>query len=246
MSKSSQSSQATVESAGSILRAERAAQGIPIELVAHNLRMRPQQVVDLEQDDHARLPHTSYVRLLILYYAKYLNIAASRLEPHLPEKSASYSGGYQTVCQTLSSEYTSRKAPEFQTSSLPKKVFPAISTCCIILIAVTVGVGAYLSYRHSKEEQNRLTPPPSEAGVSTESSIAKPPPLAAVRAFDSALLEKVPRMTTVHPPPLKVTKGGDSEKKAELMRSASQMSLVPPTKPEGVILPSDAKTTDLH
>src|ERR1700754_2353314 len=128
MNKPSRAPRTAVESAGTILRSAREAKGIAIELVAHDLRIRPQQVVDLEQDDHAHLPHASYVRLLILYYAKYLNIAPSRVEPHLPERWAFQSGGYQTVCSPLASKSAPRagKTVEFQSSSLPPRVLPAI------------------------------------------------------------------------------------------------------------------------
>ncbi len=234
MNKSSQSPRATIESAGSILRATRTAKGIPVEQVAHDLRMRPQQVLDLEQDDHARLPHTSYVRLLILYYARYLDIAVAHIEPHLPERSNFRSGGYQTVCQQLPYHIGTRKTVEPQFSSLPAQVVPAISTCCIILIVIAVGAGVYFSYRHSREEQNRLKPPPPGAAIQTEAKIAKKPAatLETMRAFDSAVLEKVPQLTTVDPPPLKLTKRNNLETKAEFIRNASRMSFLPSALPQ--------------
>ncbi len=230
MNKLPQAPRTTVESAGSILRSAREARGIPIELVAHDLRMRPQQVTNLEQDDHDHLPHASYARLLILYYARYLNIAPSRVEPHLPEKWSFRRGGYQPVCRALTSENVSRnhKTVEFRSSSLPSRVFPAISTCCITLLLIILGLWLYFTYRHSREEQRLLMRThPVSIQIGAPLTKPSPPSFDTVRTFDSALLETVPGIAAVNPPPLKMTNGENSERKAGLLKSALRMSFAP-------------------
>ncbi|PWU06116.1 MAG: hypothetical protein C5B47_08055 [Verrucomicrobia bacterium] len=224
MNKPSQSPKATIESAGSILRAARTAKGIPVEQVAHDLRMRPQQVLDLEQNDHARLPHMSYVRLLILYYAKYLDIAAARIEVHLPERTNYENGGYQTVCQQLPYQFDAKKSGELQPFSMPARVVPAIFTCCIILIVIATGVGVYFSHRHAREEQRRLKPPPAVGTtIKTEAEVVKKPPgsLETMRTFDSALLDQTPsHLKKVDPSPLK-PENDSLRAKSQIIRNAS-------------------------
>lgn len=226
----------THESAGSILRAAREAKGIPVELVAHHLRLRVQQVVELEQDDQAHLPHTSYVRLLTIYYAKYLNIPVSRIEPHLPEKWDFQGGGYQMVCGYTPSNSLprfARKSARIQTSSLPAQVLPKIVTCCIFLFLLILGTYFYFSRHHSQEDKTAILLSPTSPILPDQPGLAKAPPLSfeTIRAFDSALLEKVPHLAAVHPPPLKLTKGSNVQKKAELLQSALRMSSAPALSP---------------
>ena len=186
----------TLESAGSILRAAREAKGIPVELVAHDLRMRTQQVFELEEDNYARLPHTSYVRLLILYYAKYLGVPSSQVEPHLPERWNFQSGGYQAVCHLLPSGNSVRMRPGVEFSSLPNRTLPAVATCCIFLLLLILGGYFYFNSHRARAERNAISPSVQTAAVS---DVENRTGAIAMSAFDSAWLEETPRTRRYSP-----------------------------------------------
>jgi cytoskeleton protein RodZ len=69
---------------GARLAARRQKLGIPIEKVAHDIRMPLSRLRSLETDDFSGFPHPTYARLYLIDYANYLNIPLADIQDYLP------------------------------------------------------------------------------------------------------------------------------------------------------------------
>jgi len=66
-----------VESVGRQLHRARIAQGIPLEQAAKDTRIRPERIIDLENDDYGNFPNLTYAKGFLVIYSKYLSVDVS-------------------------------------------------------------------------------------------------------------------------------------------------------------------------
>lgn len=72
-------------SPGAVLRGARAAAGLSVDDVAHQLKLAPRQVQAIEAGDYAQLPGRTFVRGFLRNYARLLGLDADALLATLPE-----------------------------------------------------------------------------------------------------------------------------------------------------------------
>ncbi len=65
------------ETIGRILKAEREAQGLLVEDVAHALRVPPSRLRDIEDDDFSNFPNPTYARFFFRLYCRHLGVETS-------------------------------------------------------------------------------------------------------------------------------------------------------------------------
>jgi len=82
------------ESLGAFLSGVRQEKGISIEQAAHDTRIRPQRLREMESDDFSHFSHPSYSRMFLMDYAKYLGVPLAKIRHFLPEGGACGAAGY--------------------------------------------------------------------------------------------------------------------------------------------------------
>lgn len=126
--------ESTSRQVGAVLAAAREQRGIPLEMAAHDTRIRVPRLQDIENGDFNHFAHPSYARMFLIDYAKYLGIPLNRIKDLLPESVKNS----RVEC----SEYLQRIPDNFvapmKIDKPRKRVMPALVTL-ITLSLLSVG-----------------------------------------------------------------------------------------------------------
>lgn len=123
---------------------EREKMKLTVDDVAKSLRMRPDVVRELENDDLSSFSHASYARLTLLGYARFLHIPETEVLPWLPE-----AGGFSMDEHTYLDHYVTLsdhgKKNQFEDPKKPRPN-PLVRIFKLLLLFVFFVVIAY-AYR---------------------------------------------------------------------------------------------------
>ncbi len=123
---------------------EREKMKLTVDDVAKSLRMRPDVVRELENDDLSSFSHASYARLTLLGYARFLHIPETEVLPWLPE-----AGGFSMDEHTYLDHYVTLpdqgKKHQFEDPKRPRPN-PLVRIFKLLLLFVFFVVIAY-AYR---------------------------------------------------------------------------------------------------
>ncbi len=116
---------------GARLAAQRARMGLSVTDVAATLRLHPNQVRAMEEEDLTRLPALAYVRGFIRSYARVLNLDP---EPLLADLNAKLTPGRESVVDGMATDFAAARAAGRE------RMFPqwAVGIALVILIALGV------------------------------------------------------------------------------------------------------------
>lgn len=170
---STQASGASAAGYGARLAANRERAGLSITDIAATLRLHPNQVRAIEQEDLARLPALAYVRGFIRSYARIVNLDP---EPLLSDLNAKLSPVRETVVGGMATDYDAARAAGRE------RTFPqwAMGIALVILIALgVIGWQATMQPPAAPLEQVAVVPP---ATLTAPSSASPSAPDSAVRA----------------------------------------------------------------
>src|SRR5678815_2876703 len=142
----SKPSNAVVEAAGygARLAAQRERAGLSVTDVAATLRLHPNQVRAIEQEDLARLPALAYVRGFIRSYARVVNADP---EPLLSDLNAKLAPVRESVVDGMATDFAAARAAGRE------RLFPQWAIGIALVILVALGVIGW---------QTTLKPPPTQ------------------------------------------------------------------------------------
>jgi cytoskeleton protein RodZ len=129
---------------GQRLAAARERKGLELEKAAHDTRMRPQRLRELEADDYSRCPHPSYARMFLKDYAKYLGIPLAEIKDQLPEAGESGAGGY-TYIDELSDD--SVPVPQMRRLRPRRRLMPVLVAGVSAILVAVVGLNTLIWFR---------------------------------------------------------------------------------------------------
>ena len=159
---------------GARLAAQRERAGLSITDIAATLRLHPNQVRAIEQEDLARLPALAYVRGFIRSYARVVNVDP---EPLLSDLNAKLSPVRESVVDGMATDYDAARAAGRE------RTFPQWAMGIALVILVALGV---IGWQTSMKQP--AAPPEPAAAVSpvTMTAAAPPSPLVPADAVPSA------------------------------------------------------------
>ena len=146
---------------GARLAAQRQSAGLGVTDVAAQLRLHPNQVRAIEQEDLARLPAPAYVRGFIRSYARMLKIDPS---PLLSDLNAKLEPARESVVDGGATDYSAAHA-----ASRERK-FPQWMFGTALLILIALGVVGWLA--NQPQQQTR---PPTPVAVAAAAAAAPAP-----------------------------------------------------------------------
>ena len=152
---------------GATLATQRERAGLSITDIAATLRLHPNQVRAIEQEDLARLPALAYVRGFIRSYARVLNLNAELLLADLNTKLAP---ARESVVDGMATDFAAARAAGRE------RMFPqwAIGIALIILIALGV-IGWRTTLQPAAEPTRQVAvAPASEATTPVPAAVAAP------------------------------------------------------------------------
>ncbi len=166
---------ALVAGYGALLARQRQSAGLGVTDVAATLRLHPNQVRAIEQEDLARLPAPAYVRGFIRSYARVVKLDPTPLLNDLNAKLAPVS---ESVVDTLATDYAAARAAGRE-RRFPQWVF-AIALLVLVALGV-VGWQATQRPQTSSPESVAVQPAPAAAAL-----VTTPEPAAAPAASGGA------------------------------------------------------------
>jgi cytoskeletal protein RodZ len=123
-----------VENAGRKLQQTRLRKQISIEDAARATRMRPDKIIDLENDNYTNFPNVAYAKGFLLIYAKFLGVDVSEYAETLESANPVAIDDYAYLNAPIEHRSTVHYAPQ-KNSLIP-----------LMVIAVVVVVAAFLMY----------------------------------------------------------------------------------------------------
>lgn len=184
---------------GARLAAQRERAGLSITDIAATLRLHPNQVRAIEQEDLARLPALAYVRGFIRSYARVVNVDP---EPLLSDLNAKLSPVREPVVDGMATDYDAARAAGRERS------FPqwAMAIALVILVALgVIGWQTSMQRPAAPPEQATVVSPatmtvaapaspsaPDDAAPSASTSSANPAATGDTATNSAALVEPVP------------------------------------------------------
>lgn len=130
---------------GQLLRETRERRGLPLEQVARDTRIRVSRLREIESDDFSHFSHSSYVRMFLIDYARYLGIPEKEIRPLLPERGEFGSEGYQYL-QELPQQAAAYVAPR-QVSSR-RRILPSLAAAAAVVVTGLVGFQVWAMIRN--------------------------------------------------------------------------------------------------
>jgi cytoskeleton protein RodZ len=174
-------------SLGHRLATARQSKGLELEKAAHDTRIRPQRLRDLEADDYSRFPHPSYARMFLADYAKYLGIPVADIRAQLPESGDCGAGGYEYL-ETLGGEPADERVTTRRVRPR-RRVMPLLFGAAAVVIIGALAINLTVTIR--KLEQLGLSQPAEKAEVLPAAPpIESAAPATAVEPEDLALLHQ--------------------------------------------------------
>lgn len=151
-----------VENAGRKLQQTRLRKQISIEDAARATRMRPDKIIDLENDNYTNFPNVAYAKGFLLIYAKFLGVDVSEYAETLESANPVAIDDYAYLNAPIEHRSTVHYAPQ-KNSLMP-----------LMVIAVVIVVAAFLMYLvlsfqrlgpldQIAEKPERIAPGPSAA-----------------------------------------------------------------------------------
>ena len=179
---------------GSRLAAQRERAGLSVTDVAATLRLHPNQVRAIEQEDLARLPALAYVRGFIRSYARVLNVDP---EPLLSDLNAKLAPVRESVVDGMAADFAAARAAGRE------RMFPqwAVGIALVILLALGV-IGWQTTLQPAAAPPPKIVVPPA---VSSPAPVPVPEPATAAATGDTspnsaAVNEPVPTPADVAEP----------------------------------------------
>ncbi|HVG05010.1 MAG TPA: helix-turn-helix domain-containing protein, partial [Burkholderiaceae bacterium] len=144
---------------GARLARQRQSAGLSVSDIASTLRLHPNQVRAIEDEDLARLPALAYVRGFVRSYARLLNIDA---EPLLTDLNAKLAPAQESVVEGMATDSAARAA-------VHERRFPQWAIGIAVLILVALGFIGW---------QATVTPTALQAAPEIVAAPAAPPAVA--------------------------------------------------------------------
>ena len=158
---STQESGATAGGYGARLAANRERAGLSITDIAATLRLHPNQVRAIEQEDLARLPALAYVRGFIRSYARIVNLAP---EPLLSDLNAKLAPVRVSVVDGMATDYEAARAAGRE------RTFPQWAMAIALVILIALGVIGWQTTMQPPAE------PPEQVTVVPPATLTAAPP----------------------------------------------------------------------
>ncbi len=157
------------------LAAQRERAGLSVTDIAATLRLHPNQVRAIEQEDLARLPALAYVRGFIRSYARVLNVDP---EPLLSDLNAKLAPVRESVVDGMAADFAAARAAGRE------RMFPqwAIGIALVILIALGV-IGWQTTLQPAPAPPPKIVVPPS---VALPAPLPVPEPATAAATSDTS------------------------------------------------------------
>ena len=184
---------------GARLARQRQSAGLSVSDIAATLRLHPNQVRAIEDEDLARLPAVAYVRGFIRSYARMLNIDA---EPLLADLNAKLAPPQESVIDGMAADHSAAHAAGRE------RMFPQWAIGIAVLILVALGfIGWQATWAPSAppvapEVVAAPAAPPAAAPLAGAAAPETPAPAAATSetAASTAVVEPVPAPAGVAEP----------------------------------------------
>ena len=169
---------------GAQLARQRQSAGLSVNDIAATLRLHPNQVRAIEEEDLARLPAVAYVRGFIRSYARVLNIDPA---PLLTDLNAKLAPARESVVDGMAADHSAARAAGRE------RMFPQWAIGVALLILIVLGFIGW---------QATFPPAPAaQAALETVVTPAAPPTV----ALPAAALSPAPQTTTRSTTPASAT-----------------------------------------
>ncbi len=137
-----------VNSAGKKLQQARLSKQLSIEEASRVTRIRPDKLLDLEEDNYSNFPSMSYAKGFLLLYARFLGVDVHEFADslHAPNPVSSDDYEYLNAASTGPQPPASRRpyhfAPRRERTILPIIVFAFLAGAIILVIYLVVSIHA--------------------------------------------------------------------------------------------------------
>ncbi len=135
-----------VESAGKKLQQARLRKQISVEEAARVTRMRPDKILDLEEDNYSNFPSMSYAKGFLLIYAKFLGVDIRNFADTLQTPNPVSSGDdYEYLNAAASFPAAAPTRRPYSHSFAPRRERSILPLVVVGVLIVLVILGVYLS-----------------------------------------------------------------------------------------------------
>jgi cytoskeletal protein RodZ len=195
-----------VNSVGKKLQQARFAKQLSIEEASRVTRIRPDKLLDLEEDNYSNFPSMSYAKGFLLLYARYLGIDVRDYAEtlHSPNPVSSDDYEYLNAASEAPPPPPTRRpyhfAPKREHTILPVLVFAFLTGAVVLGIYLVVTYQRLGNLEDIAEKKDFSSPATSPAiTVLPATAVATPPPVQAVTVLPGTrVLQAIPVTT---PPP---------------------------------------------
>jgi cytoskeletal protein RodZ len=208
-----------VNSAGKKLQQSRLSKHLSIEEASRVTRIRPDKLLDLEEDNYSNFPSMAYAKGFLLLYARFLGVDVREFADslHTPNPVSTDDYEYLNAAATGPAPPPSRRpyhfAPRRERTLLPIVVFAVLAGAIILVIYLAVSFERLGNLEDIAEKKDLSSPPAaSSPGISTlpaeaaatpalpAPSLRNPPP-GIVQASPAPLIPAVGQVPVPRPAP---------------------------------------------
>lgn len=165
--------EATPAGYGALLARQRQSAGLGVTDVAATLRLHPNQVRAIEQEDLARLPAPAYVRGFIRGYARVVKLDPA---PLLSDLNAKLAPAGDSVVDALATDYSTARAAGRE------RMFPQSVFWIALLVLSALGI---VGWQATQRPPRVAAPPPEIAAAQAAPAVPVPAP---VQVVDSVVI----------------------------------------------------------
>ena len=241
-----------VNTVGKKLQQARLAQQLSIEEAARVTRIRPDKLLDLEEDNYSNFPSMSYAKGFLLLYARFLGVDVREFADTLHVSNPVSSGDYEYLSAAASGPQPppSRRpyhfSPRRERTLLPVIVFAFLAAGIILAIYLVVTfqrIGNVDDLTDKKEPSSpaiSTLPAPPVAVASQPAAVPAASPVPIARAIPVARAVSLPSATPAlrNPPPMLAASPTPNPSPVAIATPLPAPPVLPPPAPASTFDPS--------
>lgn len=179
-------------SAGSKLRQARLAKQISVEEASRVTRIRPDRLIDLEEDNYSNFPSMTYAKGFLHIYARYLGVDVREYAEHLHAPNPVSTDDYEYLNAAASPAHPSSGRHPYHFAPRRKRTLLPVIVFALLITAVMLGVYLVVSFQRlgnledvteKKEAPAAISAIPAQPlAAAAASALPAPSPVAAAAA----------------------------------------------------------------
>ena len=248
-----------VNSVGNKLQQARLSKQLSVEEASRVTRIRPDKLVDLEQDNYANFPSMSYAKGFLLIYAKFLGVDVREFADSLHTPNPVSTDDYEYLNAAASGPSTARGRRPYHFSARRERTILPVVVIGLLVGAIAFAVYIYLyvvvpfqrGAMDDGSEKKDLSLPAASPAISTLPPVPPPLPVATpipfLRNTPPALVTAPPPSTMPAPPvaaPAPASSPAGTFDPTREVRRAEPVVPTPPAARDGVSSIAPASSPD--